>query len=333
MTKVTAAALLLAGCSSRSSMNPVNWWHSLEGGKIAEQRPPPPGSDDAYPNLGTIPARPTPPDRDALRAISAGLIADRAHAQHMADAAPLPDPSSPSASPALFGTGTMAPPPPAPSIPAPGAAPAASASLSAASAPPPAPTPKGPPPAPAPAPRAAVQSAPLAQPAPVMPPAGAPAAPAATAARVAPSAAPSAAPAPPPVAAAVPPALPATPPPRPNLPGVASNPVPSAEVAPEPSLPAGAVTVAFPSGSAALPSDAAATLRQIAGKRGTATIAVTGHGEAASSDPNVQAAALSLGLSRAQAVANALTAQGVPASAVRVGAQSGGRGASLRLIQ
>ena len=46
-----------------------------------------------------------------------------------------------------------------------------------------------------------------------------------------------------------------------------------------------------------------------------------------SSDPDAQAAALSLGLSRAQAVANALVADGVPATAVRVGAEAGGRGA------
>ena len=44
-------AALLAGCSTLSSMNPVNWWHRQEGGKIAEQRPPPPGADQPYPNI------------------------------------------------------------------------------------------------------------------------------------------------------------------------------------------------------------------------------------------------------------------------------------------
>jgi len=44
-----ALALWLAGCSSfPSSMNPVSWWHDLQGGKIAEERPPPPGADQPY---------------------------------------------------------------------------------------------------------------------------------------------------------------------------------------------------------------------------------------------------------------------------------------------
>jgi len=128
------AAPLLAGCSSHSAMNPVNWWHSLEGGKIAEERPPPPKDNAPYPNLATVPAKPSAPDRVALDALSASLVADRANAQHIAETTPLADPSNPGASPALFGRGTAAPPtPPA----APGAEPAASATLQAATAPPP----------------------------------------------------------------------------------------------------------------------------------------------------------------------------------------------------
>src|SRR5262249_55134774 len=53
------ALLALAGCSS---MDPVNWWHSLEGGRIAEERPPPPNADAPYPNLSEVPSRPTPTD-------------------------------------------------------------------------------------------------------------------------------------------------------------------------------------------------------------------------------------------------------------------------------
>ena len=55
-------------------------------------------------------------------------------------------------------------------------------------------------------------------------------------------------------------------------------------------------------------------------------IAVTGYGDAASNDPDAQSAALTLGLSRAQAMAAALTAAGVPASAVQVDAAAIGRG-------
>src|SRR5262249_7532510 len=107
---------LLAGCSASSSMNPVNWWHDLEGGEIAKQRPPPPGSDQPYPNLASVPPKPDAPDRAALENIADALVADRTNAQHLAEAAPLADPSSPSASPALFGKGTL-PPPPAPPPP------------------------------------------------------------------------------------------------------------------------------------------------------------------------------------------------------------------------
>src|SRR3954451_1530811 len=46
-TLAPLAVLLFSGCSSLpGSMNPVNWWHDLEGGKIAEERPPPPGADE-----------------------------------------------------------------------------------------------------------------------------------------------------------------------------------------------------------------------------------------------------------------------------------------------
>ncbi|MBV9249685.1 MAG: OmpA family protein [Acetobacteraceae bacterium] len=93
------------------------------------------------------------------------------------------------------------------------------------------------------------------------------------------------------------------------------------------------MTIAFAPGSASVPSGAADALKQLTANRGKASIAITGQGDAASTDPGAQAAALSLGLSRAQAVANLLTASGVPATAVRVGAQASGRGATVRLIQ
>ncbi len=82
-----------------------------------------------------------------------------------------------------------------------------------------------------------------------------------------------------------------------------------------------------------LPQSAADTLKQFAARRGTGIIAVTGFGEAASSDPSAQSAALTLGLSRAQAMAAALTSAGVPASAVQVDAEAIGRGGMARLVQ
>ncbi|HVC63697.1 MAG TPA: hypothetical protein VND19_25435 [Acetobacteraceae bacterium] len=342
-------APLLAGCSSvPSSVNPVSWWHDLEGGAIARQRPPPPGANQPYPNLATVPARPQAPDSKALAAITQGLVADRAHADYLAAATPLPDPSSPTASPALFGQGTLPPPPPASAA---GPTPLASASLPAASAPP---VPSGPPPAPSPAPVRPVRTTPLAPPAAVAPPvrasstvpsgAGAPSSPvspgnaAPHVAQNAPLAPPGAAVIPPPVAAPGPP-IPTAPPAPPSLsgpgaPAIAPTVVASAAAPTAPAPRANnATTVEFVLGSAILPPGAADVLKGVVAKRGQAVIAVTGYGEAKSDDPDAQSAALSLGLSRAQAVANVLTGDGVPAAAVRVGAEAGGRGASLRLIQ
>ena len=199
-----AVLLTLGGCSSPiwSSINPVNWWHSQEGGAIAQQRPPPPGADQPYPNLASVPPKPAEPDRAALQNITDALIADRANAQHTAAAAPLVDPSLPSAAPGLFGVGTAPPPgPPPPNPPA-----GASATLATANAPP---APPAPPPAPArppaKAPVGAVQTAPLAAPA--------------TPAAASTAAAGAASPAPATAQAALPP-LPTAPPPAANVPGV-----------------------------------------------------------------------------------------------------------------
>src|SRR6202035_946132 len=69
-----AFALLLSGCSSfPASVNPVSWWHDLQGGKIAEDRPPPPGADQPYPNLASVPPKPAPPDRATLANIANAL--------------------------------------------------------------------------------------------------------------------------------------------------------------------------------------------------------------------------------------------------------------------
>jgi outer membrane protein OmpA-like peptidoglycan-associated protein len=317
-------AILLSGCSSMpASLNPVSWWHDLQGGKIAEERPPPPGADQPYPNLASVPAKPAQPDRAALTNIANALIADRTNAQHIAAAAPIADPSSPSASPGLFGRGTAQPPPP----PAPSGTQTASATLPAAEAPPPAPTPpaaKSPDvtPPPAKAPVGDVQSAPLAPPgATAQPPA---------------------------IEAAAPPPLPTTPPPPPSLPGVSAPPpasagqpaaaTPTAVAAATPppppgSNPADTVNVTFVSGSATLPAVGADTLKQLAARRGNGVIAVTGYGDATSDDPTAQSQALGLGLSRAQAMASALTAAGVPASAVQVDAAALGRGGMARLVR
>lgn len=343
-----AAMLLLAGCSSGSSVNPVTWWHNLEGGAIAQQRPPPPGADAPYPNLASVPPQPKPPDLKALNAVTSSLIADRQHAEHVAEATPLPDPSSRTASPDLFGIGTAPPPPP----PTPAAA-GKPASTTAS----------GGPPATAPSVQATAPSGQTAA------PSGQAAAPSGQGA----SATFSAATAPParPVAQAAPetpprverapvgavkstplpgaqayqpsqaaqamqttaaPAMPATPPAPPNVPGARPAPPPAPAQA-APSAPQGAVMVSFAPGSTTLPAGAADQLKPLVAKRGNATVSVIGHGDTSSNNPNDQATALTLGLARAQAVQAALSAQGVPTSAMQVGAQAGGRGVTVRLLQ
>ncbi len=291
------AGWLVAGCSTTSSINPVNWWHREQGGKIAEQRPDPPGADQPYPNIATVPARPAPADQDALKKLTESLVADRTNAQHAAQSAPLADPSLPSASPNLFGVGAV--PPPAPTIASPpktagsAATPAISASMPAVTAPP------APPSA---APRKAVQSVPLDAKA---DPGTADAAPQPTL----PTAAP-----PRPAAAGAPPATPVMPTPMP-----APSPGPSA-------------TIVFVEKASTLSQPATDEVKAFAAKRGNGTIAVTGYGDSASSDPDAQSSALNLGLSRAQSIVVALKAAGVPGTSIRVSAEASGRGAALNLL-
>ncbi len=292
-------------------MNPIDWWHRQEGGKIAEERPAPPGADDPFPKIATVPAKPEAPDQDALKKLTDSLIADRTNAQHAAQEAPLADPSSPSASPNLFGVGTAPPPAPviaSPAAPAGAAAPtpaasgAASASIPAVTAPP-APPSAAPPSA---APRKAVQSAPLQAPA---------------------AAAPAAEPTPQP-------ALPAAPPARPGAAGPAPAPVAAAAPVPMPTASSGpAATIVFLEATSALSAPAADEVKAFAAKRGSATISVIGFGDAPSSDPDAQSAGLTLGLARAQSIVDALKKAGVPGTAIRVSAEASGHGAALRLVQ
>ena len=108
---------------------------------------------------------------------------------------------------------------------------------------------------------------------------------------------------------------------------------PPPETGPKPANPANTISVTFVTGSADLPALAADQLKQLAARRGNGVIAVTGYGDAASNEPDAQSSALTLGLSRAQAMAKALAADGVPASAVQVDAEASGRGGMARLVQ
>jgi outer membrane protein OmpA-like peptidoglycan-associated protein len=322
---VLAVGALAAACGPLpESVNPVDWWHALEGGRIAEQRPPPPNVDAPYPSLGSVPPIPVPTDPATRARIASGLATDRTNAQFTGETVP----ARPGAATPASGR-----PPPPPPIP-PAEADTASASLPAASAPPGA----GASPA---SPRAAAPRPATLAPGPATsgPPsdgrtvlAAAPD----TGTTVAPGTTGT-------VATAVPaalPTLPATPPAAPQIGGVSvpavtvPTPPPVAPPPPvaRPTVGATGVLVPFAAGSTAISLEAQNALRSLATRRGAAAVMVTGYGEAPLDDPAAQAAALPLALSRARAIAAVLAASGVPATAVRVDAQADGRGGAARLL-
>jgi outer membrane protein OmpA-like peptidoglycan-associated protein len=120
------ALLMLAGCQNSPGHLPIDWWHDVQGGEIAKDRPPPPGADQPYPTMGPIPDRPKLPEKEARAALLDQLAMERDRAQRLAAGAPI----------------VVVPPPPVPAAPKP-AAPdqpddqTANASLPAAEAPPP----------------------------------------------------------------------------------------------------------------------------------------------------------------------------------------------------
>ena len=278
---------------------PIGWWHDLQGGKIAEVRPPPPGVDDPYPNLGQVPASPVMTDAATRRALAARLASERDRTQREATQDPLVLPAA-AVAPAKSAVGAAPPPAAPPPDPA-----ASVAVLDAATAPAAPPT-----------------TAPLA----------APAAPTVTAPPSAPQLAGS--PVEPgslqsgPLQSGPLPELSASEPLLPRLGGL-----PASTSAPAvPREPPG-VSIAFRPGSAALPATADAALRELAVRRAGAAVAVTAGGDAPGQGFQSQARALPLALRRAQAIQEALVAAGVPAAALRIDAAAVGRGGAARLLQ
>src|SRR5579883_3514522 len=306
-----AAAMLavsvgLGGCSVPNWANPVAWYRDAAG--LSKDDPKPDarntknlsaGSDEPYPNLGSVPPPPTnalsSADRERLRN---SLAADRSNAKYLDSndqyvaTPPKAVPSPPLNAPEPQTTAAVqAAPVPAP--PSPGSAPATEA-----------------PPQESPLVSPSVRSVPQGETPrpPPPPPAGVPTrAPTQQAQRPA-----AAAPEPP-----VPPQSAALPPPS----------------APPPSLPPAlsggmGVTlgeVTFVGNSARLTPEILAQLRDVAALRqqnGGGTIRVTGYsvpqGEQDTMGP--QLASFNLALDRARAVAAALTQNGVPARAIEIGA-------------
>jgi len=322
--------LLLGGCSTVQRLNdskltletPIDWWHDLQGGRIAQGRPPPPGATDPYPGLSSVPARPTPTDATTRRALTEQLAAERDRTQRAATRDPIVAAGAPAAVAAAKAAA-------APKAAAAGTASTASAPTGTSSA--------GTTPAKAAPPGTAPPG--------TVPPGtvSAGAAPAGTTLVAAPDDEPSkavldAATAPPataprrnvrgaPLASGPLPDLPTGAPPIPQLPGLPATTF--APAAPR-SLPQ--AVIAFARGSAALPDSADPALRALAARLAGGGMVVQAGGDADGTGPDRQAAAVPLGLARARAIQQALVAAGVPATAIRIEAAGLGRTGSARLL-
>ncbi|GAB0117048.1 OmpA family protein [Acidisoma sp. 7E03] len=122
-----ALLLLLGGCSAApKSINPVSWWHGLEGGAIAEDRPPPPKANAPFPHIAAAPTRPAGMPDWEWQELQKTLAAQGAAAHQYAAENPIPTlPQAPGA------TGSAAATPSQPAT-KPAAAPAQPAATTAA---------------------------------------------------------------------------------------------------------------------------------------------------------------------------------------------------------
>ena len=338
MAIVVASVAGLGGCQGSGAIGGgEGLFHDLEGGVVAEQRPPPPGVNDPYPNLGTTPRRPPAPDILAQQKLADQLAAQRDQAEQSAAANPL--------------TPRPAPPP----IPKPPATPDPNANrvvVDAAASPPP--------------PKTTGKAAATTQPATTAPGvsgavpnlASIPAVPATVVSGPLPDLAVSPPPAPAglgilpglPAAAPTPAVVAAAPQPTPSAPAPvksAAAPVPQSwldALLTPPPKPVGdtivkiaaptagtSVTVDFTPGSADLPPSATLNLRRFALAHRGASVTITGHGGDVLPGVDPQSRALDLALRRAQAIATSLGSAGVIASNLHVRAEAAGLGGSVNL--
>jgi hypothetical protein len=121
-----ALLLLLAGCSDvPNSVNPVSWWHGLEGGEIAKDRPPPPNPKAPFPHIAAAPTRPAGMPDWEWRDLQVTLASQGAAAHQYAAENPIPTlPSSTAAAAAAPPAAPTKPvsPPPQAAAPSPQAA-------------------------------------------------------------------------------------------------------------------------------------------------------------------------------------------------------------------
>lgn len=293
-----AAALALGGCGQNASMNPVRWWQGLQGGALAQQRPPPPGADMPYPNLGSVPKKPAMPNPAARQKVFSALATDRANAQYEAKLVPIPVLPHAAPKPGLSGGQPGGTAETADQS-------AASASLDAVTAPP---RPAGP--AAKPGSKAAA--------------AGPPALPPMTPINTGPMPEIPLVPPPPPSLSGY--VIPLT---RPTPPPVAPPEAKADKLTGSRGQP---VALGFLPNSAVLtPADMGA-LKALAAKRGAHKVEAVGFGDADDATPQVQAEGIDLALARARAITAALNTDGVPPQAVRMSAKASGRGGAARLI-
>ena len=360
--------LLLAGCSATpKAINPVSWWHGLEGGEIAQDRPPPPKANAPYPHIAAAPARPAGMPDWEWHDLQATLAAQGAAANKYAAQNPIPTlPPVPGQTPAP----AAAQPAPAPAPAKPAAAAAAAPSSadqdairrlaaaqgpagSAASAPPPATVAAATAAAstPGPASGSAVtldtSSAAAGSRGPAEVPVNAagqaetnykvfdPSNGLSVPGALAPVAQPDEA-QPPPVPTSVPAparvpgfAIPALPSTY-TPPKAVPQPAPYVAPAPLPHVPP--VPVVFAPGSAILSPPMQRALRDFAQARQGNRIAIIGFGSAAADAVDAQAAAMPLALERARAITVQLMADGVPMERLVTTAQAQGHGGLARLV-
>lgn len=359
-----ALMLLLAGCSATpKAINPVSWWHGLEGGQIAQDRPPPPKANAPYPHIAAAPTRPAGMPDWEWRDLQATLAAQGAAANKYAAQNPIP-----TLPPVAGQTQPAAAAQPAPAATKPTAAAASAPSAadqeairrlaaaqgpagSAASAPPPetvaaatsaAATPasgsavtldsssaaagsKGPGEVPVNATGQAETQYKVFDPGNGLSVPGA-LGPVAQPDEAHPPAVPTSVPAPAQVPGFAIPALPSTYTPPKAVP----QPAPYVPPAPLPNVPP--IPVLFAPGSAILSPPMQRHLRDFAQARQGARIAIIGFGNAASDTVEAQAAAMPLALERARAITVQLMADGVPSNQLVTTAQAQGQGGLARLV-
>lgn len=104
--------LLAAGCSAGQGPEAIGALARNVFGPANEGRAAPPGADAPYPNLGTVPPRPSVPDPLVRDALTAALAEERQRSRNPLDPERRPDPVRPAGTSGDAAMPMRAPPPP-----------------------------------------------------------------------------------------------------------------------------------------------------------------------------------------------------------------------------